>query len=62
MTYSDSKRSMVAYTMNLQFNELDPLYEKDYYTGLGMQGNVAGGGSAEAKQSLADAPSEFIGF
>ena len=37
MTYSDSTRSMVAYTMNLQFNELDPVYESDYYTGLAMQ-------------------------
>ena len=37
MTYSDSSRSMVSYTMNLQFNELDPVYESDYYTGLAMQ-------------------------
>jgi len=37
MTYSDSTRSMVSYTMNLQFNELDPVYESDYYTGLAMQ-------------------------
>ncbi len=37
MTYSDENRSMVSYTMNLQFNELDPIYESDYYEGLGMQ-------------------------
>ena len=37
MTYSDQKRSMVSYSMNLQFNELDPIYESDYYEGLGMQ-------------------------
>ena len=37
MTYSDSERSMVQYTMNLQFNELDPIYEMDYYDTLGMQ-------------------------
>ena len=41
MTYSDSSRSMVAYTMNLQFNELDPVYESDYYTGLAMQDSTA---------------------
>ena len=48
MTYSDSSRSMVAYTMNLQFNELDPVYESDYYTGLDMQNS--------------DSPSTLIGF
>ena len=48
MTYSDSSRSMVAYTMNLQFNELDPVYESDYYTGLDMQNS--------------DAPSTLVGF
>jgi len=37
MTYSDENRSMVSYSMNLQFNELDPIYESDYYEGLGMQ-------------------------
>ena len=37
MTYSDSSRSMVSYTLTLQFNELDPIYESDYYEGLGMQ-------------------------
>ena len=37
MTYSDAQRSMVSYSMNLQFNELDPIYESDYYEGLGMQ-------------------------
>ena len=37
MTYSDERRSMVQYTMNLQFNELDPIYEMDYYDTLGMQ-------------------------
>ena len=62
MTYSDESRSMVSYTMNLQFGELDPIYESDYYTELGMQGNVAGGGSDADKQALADAPSEFIGY
>tara|TARA_B100001250_G_scaffold7976_1_gene6724 strand:- start:634 stop:2115 length:1482 start_codon:yes stop_codon:yes gene_type:complete len=36
MTYSDPQRSMVAYTMNLQFNELDPIYENDYHDTLGM--------------------------
>ena len=40
MTYSDENRSMVSYTMNLQFNELDPIYESDYYEGLGMQNNT----------------------
>ena len=40
MTYSDDSRSMVQYTMNLQFNELDPIYESDYYEGLGMQDNT----------------------
>ena len=62
MTYSDESRSMVSYTMNLQFGELDPIYESDYYTDLGMQGNVAGGGSDADKQALADAPSKFIGY
>jgi len=37
MTYSDDKRSMVSYTMNLQLGELDPIYESDYYTDLAMQ-------------------------
>ena len=37
MTYSDETRSMVSYSMNLQFNELDPIYESDYFEGLGMQ-------------------------
>ena len=37
MTYSDESRSMVSYMMNLQFGELDPIYESDYYTGLAMQ-------------------------
>ena len=37
MTYSDSARSMVQYTMNLSFNELDPIYEMDYYETLGMK-------------------------
>ena len=41
MTYSDSTRSMVSYTMTLQFNELDPIYESDYYTGLAMQDSTA---------------------
>ena len=40
MTYSDETRSMVSYTMTLQFNELDPIYEEDYYEGLGMQNNT----------------------
>ena len=40
MTYSDERRSMVQYTMNLQFNELDPIYEMDYYDTLGMQNNT----------------------
>ena len=31
MTYSDASRSMVSYTLDLQFGELDPLYESDYY-------------------------------
>ena len=41
MTYSDSSRSMVSYSLNLQFNELDPLYESDYFEGLGMQDSEA---------------------
>ena len=41
MTYSDENRSMVSYTMNLQFNELDPIYESDYYTELGMQNSIS---------------------
>ena len=40
MTYSDPQRSMVQYTMNLQFNELDPIYEIDYYDTLKMQDNT----------------------
>ena len=40
MTYSDQNRSMVSYSLNLQFNELDPIYESDYYEGLGMQNNT----------------------
>ena len=48
MTYSDSSRSMVSYTLTLQFNELDPLYESDYFEGLGMQNS--------------EAPSTQIGF
>ena len=41
MTYSDSTRSMVSYTMNLQFNELDPLYESDYRQDLKMKDSTA---------------------
>jgi hypothetical protein len=41
MTYSDAARSMVSYTMNLQFGELDPIYESDYYTELGMQNSIS---------------------
>ena len=41
MTYSDASRSMVSYSLNLQFNELDPLYESDYFEGLGMQDSEA---------------------
>ena len=41
MTYSDSSRSMVSYSMNLQFSELDPLYESDYYEGLAMQNSTS---------------------
>ena len=41
MTYSDEARSMVSYTMNLQFGELDPIYESDYYTELGMQNSIS---------------------
>ena len=41
MTYSDSTRSMVSYTMNLQFNELDPLYESDYRQKLNMKNSDA---------------------
>ena len=41
MTYSDAARSMVSYTMNLQFGELDPIYESDYYTGLAMQNSTS---------------------
>ena len=41
MTYSDAGRSMVSYTMNLQFGELDPIYESDYYTELGMQNSTS---------------------
>ena len=37
MTYSDATRSMVSYTMSLQFNELDPIYEKDYSDTLNMK-------------------------
>ncbi len=37
MTYSDNDRSMVSYTMSLQFGELDPIYESDYFTRLSMQ-------------------------
>tara|TARA_B100000287_G_C20657030_1_gene788861 strand:+ start:458 stop:1930 length:1473 start_codon:yes stop_codon:yes gene_type:complete len=37
MTYSDENRSMVQYTMNLQFNELDPIYELDYSDTLDMK-------------------------
>ena len=40
MTYSDQNRSMVSYSLNLQFNELDPIYESDYYEGLAMQDNT----------------------
>ena len=48
MTYSDSSRSMVSYSLNLQFNELDPLYESDYFEGLSMKDS--------------EAPSTLIGF
>ena len=40
MTYSDPQRSMVSYTLNLQFNELDPIYENDYSDTLGMKDNT----------------------
>ena len=40
MKYSDPERSMVSYSMNLQFNELDPIYEIDYFDTLGMQDNT----------------------
>ena len=48
MTYSDEFRSMISYTMNLQFSELDPIYESDYYDNLGMRDS--------------DAPSAKIGY
>jgi len=48
MTYSDASRSMVAYSLNLQFNELDPLYEEDYFDTLEMKNT--------------DAPSTEIGY
>ncbi len=42
MTYSDASRSMVSYTLDLQFGELDPLYESDYYDRpLNMQNSTA---------------------
>ena len=41
MTYGDSSRSMVQYSMNLQFSELDPIYESDYYDDLDMQNSTA---------------------
>jgi hypothetical protein len=31
MTYNDSKATMVSYTLNLQFQEIEPLYDKDYF-------------------------------
>ena len=30
MTYDDPNRSMTSYQMNLQFSELDPIYDEDY--------------------------------
>ena len=30
MTYDDPSRTMTAYQLNLQFNELDPIYDNDY--------------------------------
>lgn len=30
MTYNDPSRTMTSYQMNLQFSELDPIYDKDY--------------------------------
>ena len=30
MTYDDPARTMTSYQLNLQFNELDPIYDKDY--------------------------------
>ena len=48
MTYSDASRSMVSYSLNLQFNELDPLYESDYFEGLSMKDS--------------ETPSTLIGF
>ena len=30
MTYNDSSRTMTSYQLSLRFNELDPIYDKDY--------------------------------
>lgn len=36
MTYGDG--SMTSYQVNMQFNELDPIYQDDYDQGEGTQG------------------------
>jgi len=35
MTYSDDESTMIAYTMTLSFQELTPVYDRDYLTGEG---------------------------
>jgi hypothetical protein len=35
MTYSDDEATMIAYTMTLSFQELTPVYDRDYLTGEG---------------------------
>ena len=36
MTYKDG--SMTSYTIDMQFNEIDPIYHDDYLEGEGSQG------------------------
>ena len=40
MTYDDPRRSMTSYSLTLQFNELDPIYEDDYIDDLGMRSST----------------------
>lgn len=40
MTYSDVEGTMVAYTMTLSFQEVTPIYDRDYLTGDGKDHSI----------------------
>ena len=40
MTYNDSNKTMVSYTISLQFQEIIPVYRKDYTEGAGLYNDI----------------------